>query len=145
MGTTRQAISHLYDECIKCDYRDGHDCTYKKRIKEKCVWYRKKKNGYTLEEPKLTKCPLKDEEKKEMHKKEVLDAISQEFQKSLQDIGATNAEALKAVFPNVIFEIEDDCPHVVDIALGGLVQSFHKDWLNAPYTESEERNESVEV
>ena len=114
MGSTRQAITHYYDECLKCKCRDGHDCIYKKRIKEKCVWYRKKRNGYELEEPKLTKCPLKDEENaKEMNKKEVLDALAEEFRKSLQDLGVTNADVWRAVFPNVT--------------------KLTADWVTAPY------------
>ena len=127
MGATRQAISHYYDECLKCKYRDGHDCIYEKRIKEKCVWYRKKKNGYKLEPPKLTKCPRKDEEnEKKMNKKEVLDAISQKFRKSLQDLGVTNADVWRAIFPNVT--------------------EFTVDWALAPYkAEKEEENDKSNI
>lgn len=130
MGTTRQAISHYYDECLKCKYRDGHDCIYEKRVKERCVWYRKKKNGYTLEEPKQTKCLLKDEEnEKKMNKKEVLDAISREFRKSLQDLGVTNGEVIKILFPNCKVTILED----------GVIcwEQYESDWWNAPYKESD--------
>ena len=36
MGTTRQAISHIYGECIGCKYREGHDCIYSKREVKEC-------------------------------------------------------------------------------------------------------------
>lgn len=59
MGVTRQAVGHLYDECIECKYRKDYACIYAKRADGKCVWYRKKRIGYKLVEPRLINCPIK--------------------------------------------------------------------------------------
>ena len=60
-----------------------------------------------------------------MNKKEVLDAISQEFRKSLQDIDATNGEVIKMMFPNCKVTILED----------GVIcwEQYESDWWNAPY------------
>jgi len=78
-----------------------------------------------------------------MNKKEVLDAMSQEFQKSLQDIDVTNGDVIKAMFPKsktvqltnmtiaVWYEVIGDC---------GKWVNYQIDWWNAKYkAESEEK------
>jgi hypothetical protein len=60
-----------------------------------------------------------------MNKKEVLDAISQEFRKSLQDIGVTNGDVIKMMFPDM------EQPHFY----GMKRYMYDTTWWNAPYKE----------
>lgn len=82
-----------------------------------------------------------------MNKKEILDAISQEFQKSLQDIGATNGEVIKMMFPNTTIFV-DETHNVVWFELYhdkydddfDVDITFTLDWWNTPYkAESEDK------
>jgi len=77
-----------------------------------------------------------------MNKKEVLDAISQEFRKSLQDIGVTNGDVIKAMFPNAevyVQEWKDFKSIVVWFENAQVSHDFTWKWWNAPYkAESEE-------
>lgn len=53
---------------------------------------------------------------------------------------ATNGDVIKMIFPNADTFTEEDCPHIVNISLGGYAQTFRDSWWNAPY-----RSESEEV
>ena len=57
----------------------------------------------------------------------------------LENNNPTNGDIIKAMFPSVEVFIEEDCPHIVNISLGGYVIMFQDMWWNAPYkTESED-------
>lgn len=49
MGTTRQAVKHIFEKCQKCEYRNYTECTYityhtgKTDVNNRPVWYRKGK------------------------------------------------------------------------------------------------------
>ena len=71
-----------------------------------------------------------------MNKKEILDAISQEFQKSLQDIGATNGEVIKMMFPDAsIYEghgygyVYSDVVRIPE----NYMMTYDINWWNAKY------------
>lgn len=73
-----------------------------------------------------------------MNKKEVLDAISQEFRKSLQDIGATNGEVIEAMFPNCEAITLLDGTISVKYKKHGCWVHYEYDWWNAPYKGAQE-------
>lgn len=49
MGTTRQAVKHIFEKCQKCEYRNYTECTYiryqtgKIDVNNRPVWYRRGK------------------------------------------------------------------------------------------------------
>ena len=73
-----------------------------------------------------------------MNKKEVLDAISQEFRESLQDIGATNGDVIKAMFPNAEISQNPYTPSV-DVFFGDsgiMMMRVGRSLWNAKYKEN---------
>lgn len=72
--------------------------------------------------------------------KKELDAISQNYRETLQDIGVTNGEVLKTIFPNVEISPNPYTPSV-DLFVGDiLMMRVYRYWWNAPYkAESEDK------
>ena len=72
-----------------------------------------------------------------MNKKEVLDALVEEFAKSLKGIDATNGDVIKALFPSTkVEECHKDYegnPHLYRVHGLDGVTDFTGDWWNAKY------------